>query len=115
MKYDYDFTTGSIIKNQNAHSALVKLKTVCTGYAKGLKLILEELGIPCKFIEGQSKREEFAAKHAWNLVQIDNEWYHVDPTSDRTDSKTKFNFFLNTNDDLSQIFLTTISKIQVQV
>ncbi|QIN42453.1 lipoprotein [Mycoplasma capricolum subsp. capripneumoniae] len=106
VKYDYDFTTGPILKNQNAHSALVKLKTVCTGYAKGLKLILEELGIPCKFIEGQSKRETSAAKHAWNLVQIDNEWYHVDTTSDRTDSKTKFNFFLNTNDDFleSDIF-----------
>ncbi|XWT80980.1 transglutaminase domain-containing protein [Mycoplasma sp. 06067-C1-B144P-99-0482-3] len=101
VKYDYDFTTGPILKNQNAHSALVKKYTVCTGYAKGLKLILDELDIPCRFMEGQSKREESAAKHAWNLVQIDNEWYHVDPTSDRTDSKTKFNFFLNINDDFT--------------
>ncbi|QVK07236.1 MAG6410 family transglutaminase-related lipoprotein [Mycoplasma mycoides] len=106
VKYDYDLTTGPILKNQNAHSALVNLKTVCTGYAKGLKLILEELGIPCKFMEGQSKRETSHAKHAWNLVQLDNEWYHIDTTSDRTDNITKFNFFLNTNDDFleSDIF-----------
>ncbi|QVK03145.1 MAG6410 family transglutaminase-related lipoprotein [Mycoplasma mycoides] len=106
VKYDYDLTTGPILKNQNAHSALVNLQTVCTGYAKGLKLILEELGIPCKFMEGQSKRETSHAKHAWNLVQLDNEWYHIDTTSDRTDNITKFNFFLNTNDDFleSDIF-----------
>ncbi|WFQ94390.1 MAG6410 family transglutaminase-related lipoprotein [Mycoplasma feriruminatoris] len=101
VKYDYDFTSGPILKNQNAHSALVNLKTVCTGYAKGFKLILDELGIPCRFMEGESKREASLAKHAWNLVQVDNEWYHADTTSDRTNSHTNFNFFLNTNDDFS--------------
>ncbi|QVK03074.1 MAG6410 family transglutaminase-related lipoprotein [Mycoplasma mycoides] len=102
VKYDHDTTTGSILKNQNAHSALVRKYTVCTGYAKGLKLILEELGIPCRFIEGSSDRESTISKHAWNLVQLDNEWYHVDATSDRTNTHTNFNFFLNTNDDFDK-------------
>ncbi|QVK09042.1 MAG6410 family transglutaminase-related lipoprotein [Mycoplasma mycoides] len=99
VKYDYDLTNGPILKNQNAHSALVLRYTVCTGYAKGFKLILDELGIPCRFIEGETSRETRATKHAWNLVQLDNEWYHVDTTSDRTGTHTGFNFFLNTNDD----------------
>ncbi|QVJ96721.1 lipoprotein [Mycoplasma mycoides subsp. capri] len=105
VKYDYDFTTGPILKNQNAHSALVKRYTVCTGYAKGLKLLLEELGIPCRFIEGHSERESRLSKHAWNLVQLDNEWYHVDATSDRVENKqtkTDFKFFLNTNRDFAE-------------
>ncbi|WFQ92703.1 MAG6410 family transglutaminase-related lipoprotein [Mycoplasma feriruminatoris] len=103
VKYDYDFTTGPLLKNQNAHSALVNRHTVCTGYAKGLKLLLEELGIPCRFIEGSSDREARFSKHAWNLVQLDNKWYHLDTTSDRVERKdqvdTEFKFFLNTNKD----------------
>ncbi|MDP4040203.1 MAG6410 family transglutaminase-related lipoprotein [Mycoplasma mycoides] len=102
VKYDHDLTSGPMLKNQNAHSALVRKYTVCTGYAKGLKLILEELGIPCRFIEGSSDRESTISKHAWNLVQLDNEWYHVDATSDRTNTHTNFNFFLNTNDDFDK-------------
>ncbi|UZK63997.1 lipoprotein [Mycoplasma mycoides subsp. capri] len=101
VKYDYNLTDGPMLKNQNAHSALVKKYTVCTGYAKGLKLILEELDIPCRFMEGESSRETRSTKHAWNLVQLDNQWYHVDATSDRTDTYTRFNFFLNTNDDFT--------------
>ncbi|WFQ95284.1 MAG6410 family transglutaminase-related lipoprotein [Mycoplasma feriruminatoris] len=104
VKYDYNLTDGPILKNQNAHSALVKKYTVCTGYAKGFKLILDELGIPCKFIEGESSRETRISKHAWNLVQLDNEWYHIDTTSDRVEkeqTETGFNFFLNTNEDFS--------------
>nr|VZS00453.1 hypothetical protein MF5582_00604 [Mycoplasma feriruminatoris] len=102
VKYDHDLTSGPILKNQNAHSALVKKYTVCTGYAKGFKLILDELGIPCRFMEGSSDRESTISKHAWNLVQIDNEWYHVDTTSDRTNTQTNFNFFLNTNEDFEE-------------
>ncbi|WFQ91040.1 lipoprotein [Mycoplasma feriruminatoris] len=103
VKYDYGNRTGELLRSQNAYSALVEKKTVCTGYAKGFKMIMDELGIPCKFVEGDSNREEsFISKHAWNLVQIDNEWYHVDTTSDRVERnqhRTEFNFFLNTNED----------------
>ncbi|WP_369024694.1 MAG6410 family transglutaminase-related lipoprotein [Mycoplasma capricolum] len=105
IKYDYDRTLKNSLKNQNAHSALVEKYTVCTGYAKGLKLILEEMGIPCRFVEGDSGRESSGVRHAWNLVQIDDKWYHVDTTSDRVEKDqdhTKFNFFLNTNDDFSK-------------
>nr|VZR75475.1 hypothetical protein MF5294_00504 [Mycoplasma feriruminatoris]VZR97812.1 hypothetical protein MF5293_00502 [Mycoplasma feriruminatoris] len=103
VEYDYGNRTGELLRGQNAYSALVERKTVCTGYAKGFKMIMDELGIPCKFIEGDSNREEaFISKHAWNLIQLDNEWYHVDTTSDRVERnkhKTNFNFFLNTNND----------------
>ncbi|XWT69881.1 transglutaminase domain-containing protein [Mycoplasma leachii] len=67
-----------------------------------MKLILEEMGIPCRFLEGDSGRESSGVRHAWNLVQIDDKWYHIDTTSDRVEKDqehTRFNFFLNTNDD----------------
>ncbi|SYV90418.1 Uncharacterised protein, partial [Metamycoplasma alkalescens] len=55
----------NLSKNQNAHSALIELHTVCAGYSKGLKLLLEELNIPVKFSEGYSARVSLSDKHAW--------------------------------------------------
>ncbi|WP_434341868.1 transglutaminase domain-containing protein [Mycoplasma putrefaciens] len=102
----YDFNENNLFANQNAYTALVLRNTVCTGYAKGFKFLLDELDIPCKFVEGDSSREN-GAKHAWNQVQIDGKWYYVDATSDRVDAKqnqqtTDFTFFLNTDEDFSK-------------
>nr|VZR97867.1 hypothetical protein MF5295_00512 [Mycoplasma feriruminatoris] len=102
VKYDPGYKTNSILKDQTAYSALVEKCTVCTGYAKGFKMIMDELSIPCRVMEGQSTRDFWAARHAWNLVEVDGEWYHVDPTSDRTHAEATFNFFFNSNDDFNK-------------
>lgn len=60
----------------NAYGALVEHSPVCEGYSKAYKLILDELGIPCIVVNSASMN------HAWNMVQIDGDWYHVDVTWD---------------------------------
>lgn len=60
----------------NAYGALVEHSPVCEGYSKAYKLILDELGIPCVIVSSTSMN------HAWNMVQIDDSWYHVDVTWD---------------------------------
>ncbi|QVK05568.1 MAG6410 family transglutaminase-related lipoprotein [Mycoplasma mycoides] len=102
VKYDPGYQTNSIYKDQTAYSALVEKCTVCTGYAKGFKMIMDELSIPCIVMEGQSTRDFWAARHAWNLIEVDGEWYHVDATSDRTNNEQTFNFFFNSNDDFNK-------------
>lgn len=58
-----------------AYNALVKKEAVCTGYASGYAYIMKELlGIPCETVSYP------AGDHAWNMIQIDRNWYHVDPT-----------------------------------
>lgn len=101
VKYDHNMNFANLPKNQNAHSALIELHTVCAGYSKGLKLLLEELNIPVKFSEGYSARVSLSDKHAWNQVQIDGDWYYLDSTSDTTIKKNDKDrlFFLNTADD----------------
>ncbi|WP_434341829.1 transglutaminase domain-containing protein [Mycoplasma putrefaciens] len=92
----------NVYYKQSAYSALIDRETVCTGYAKAFKMFMDEMGVPCKIITGKSAREISGMKHAWNLVEIDGEWYHVDATSDRVDhnhGETKFEYFLTHDDD----------------
>ena len=60
----------------SAYGALVDEDAVCQGYALAYKLILNEVGIPCVTVSSS------AMNHMWNLVQLDNKWYHVDVTWD---------------------------------
>lgn len=76
-------------ENPELHSIvgpLTKKTGVCEGYAKTLKFILDALSIPSIVIVGMgynqlTNQEE---PHAWNLVQIDGEWTHIDLTFDTT-------------------------------
>lgn len=58
--------------------ALTNGKTLCNGYAMLVYLMLDELDIPVRLISGESRGNG----HAWNLVQLDGKWYHLDATWD---------------------------------
>lgn len=59
-----------------AYGALVKGDAVCQGYALAYKYLLNRAGIPSVIISSS------AMNHAWNGVQINGQWYHVDCTWD---------------------------------
>ena len=71
-----DNTLDQIPDVYNAYGALVDGYCVCQGYAEGYQLLLSLIGIPCKVI---ASGKMF---HAWNLVYVDDQWYHVDATWD---------------------------------
>lgn len=50
---------------------------VCETYSRTLWLLLRLAGVPCHIVVGRTNED-----HAWNLVQINGEWYHVDATWD---------------------------------
>lgn len=68
--------------NQNILSSLVSNQTVCAGYAKGVQYLLNQLGIPCSYIVGTiiNPEEGENSYHAWNMVEIDNDYYYMDAT-----------------------------------
>ena len=63
-----------------------KKKGVCEGYAKAFKYLLDMMGIPCKLIYGFGCDPGLGAEenHAWNMIQLDGNWLHVDVTFDTT-------------------------------
>ncbi len=58
------------------YGALIWGYAVCEGYARTMRYLCEQLDIDCIIVTGNSKNEQ----HMWNMVRLDNEWYHIDLT-----------------------------------
>ena len=58
---------------------------VCEGMAKTVKLLCDRLGIGCIVVLCEADPEHgIKYRHAWNLVQMNGTWYHLDATFDNT-------------------------------
>ncbi|MCK8825548.1 transglutaminase domain-containing protein [Fuchsiella alkaliacetigena] len=67
-----------------AYDALKEGKTVCDGYSQLTYLCLDKLGIKNKIILGKTDENiqghNSGENHAWNMVKIAGNWYHLDVT-----------------------------------
>ncbi|MDE6189623.1 MAG: hypothetical protein K2G37_05000 [Clostridia bacterium] len=70
-KADYIYTS---------YGALVNKESVCEGYAKSFKAVMDRLGIPCVCVQGYAGDHEKMNPHMWNYVQVEGMWYAVDVT-----------------------------------
>lgn len=69
--------------NQSAYSALVNGQSVCAGYARAYQYLLQQLDIPCYYCTGVA-----GENHAWNIVELEGDYYNVDSTWDDTNPNT---------------------------
>lgn len=69
----------------NIAGILTKKKAVCEGYAKTFQLLLNYANIPSIYAIGWGGSEG----HAWNLVQLEGNWYNVDITWNDQGTKQK--------------------------
>jgi len=72
LHYEYDYT----YSNYDITIMMTK-KGVCMAYTMAFMHLMNELGIECQYIASNESMD-----HAWNLVKIDGEWYHIDLTWD---------------------------------
>ncbi len=84
----------------SAYGALVTGEAVCEGYAKSMQIILSKVGIPCLTIRGEAD----GILHMWNVVELNDEWYHLDPTWDDNDKDGKiiYEYFNLSTENISQ-------------
>ena len=66
LEYDLDshFVEGTILNR----------KAVCSGYAYTFALFMNAYDIPCEYVSNDT--------HGWNLVKVEDSWYHIDITWD---------------------------------
>lgn len=97
------------INQYNIYGAIHDKKAVCEGYARSFKYIMEKMSIPTILVSGTAKNSEGKIEaHAWNYVEINENWYAVDVTWDDpviangtsylTDEK-KYKYFLKGADE----------------
>lgn len=94
--YNYESIDTIPTIKHTAYGALVQNEAVCDGYSKAFKLLLDKVGIDNIIISGSTEQ----AAHAWNIVNIGDEYYHVDATSDKLSDTEKhvIHTYFNLND-----------------
>jgi hypothetical protein len=63
--------------NETPYGPLLRGKATCLGYTTAFQLLMDMLEIPCIIVEGTVREGE---EHAWNMVELDGDWYCVDVT-----------------------------------
>lgn len=105
LKTDYDrikYFHDEIIKmakfgmnktnHQNAYGIFVEKQAACQGYSNAFAYLCQKMDIPCVIVHGTGKKEA----HAWNMVKLDGNWYHVDLLWDDPTGANivRYNYFL---------------------
>lgn len=84
------------------------------GYAKAFKAVMDQLDVPCVYIQGNPKQSDETNdavtydSHAWNAVYIGGEWYLVDLANDDPITTTgkdvlKYDYFNVTTEHASDL------------
>lgn len=84
--------------------ALIDTVAVCDGYAKSLMYFLNSVGIPTQIVEGMAD----GIPHAWNLVKLGGNYYHVDLTWGDQDSNHIGQYYNYVNEKDSYMELSHI-------
>lgn len=65
-------------------TALLEGRAACQGYAELFQILAKEMGLQSVMVSGESKSsgKDTWGGHAWNLVKVDGDWYHIDTTWD---------------------------------
>lgn len=72
----------------NPYGVLKYHNAVCVGYATTFRLFMQMMDIECMVVHNSERY------HSWNLVKLDDEWYHTDIYSD-SDTSNYANFNVN--------------------
>ena len=99
-------------ENQNIYSVFVNHSSVCQGYAKAFQYLCLRMGIDATLIVGKDYTGE---GHAWNMVQLDGNYYLSDITWGEANYKQgyqagnvpeiNYDFFLVTSEEMQHTHL----------
>lgn len=91
-KYIHDFICSNVrydkLKKQYSHEIIGPLQQgvgVCEGIAKTVKVLCDRMGIECVIAISQANPERgIRYRHAWNVIKLKKNWYHLDATFDNS-------------------------------
>lgn len=78
----------NVLIANTAYAGLVEGTCVCEGYASSFYRLMLEMGIDARLVDGFAGEQ-----HAWNIVELDGQYYYVDATWDASNVGW-FDYFL---------------------
>lgn len=81
----------------NAGGAIIDNRSVCQGYAMAFTYLCQAVGIECITVKGST---EFGG-HAWNMVKVDDNWYHIDVCWDDS-TLYDYDYFCITEEEINK-------------
>ncbi|NLZ80573.1 MAG: peptidase [Clostridiales bacterium] len=108
-QYIHDFICENVtydkLKKQYSHEILGPLGQgvgVCEGIAKAVKILCDQLSIPCIVVISENNLEKnIKYRHAWNVIRINGVWNHLDATFDNSLGKKEVRYDYFNLDDKS--------------
>lgn len=99
----YDKSSQPPESSYHAFGALNTGKALCGAYAELMVLMLKQAGVPCRMVVGIGN----GLDHAWNIVYIDGEYYHVDttwddPVTDSEGTTLRYDYFNLTDEEMKK-------------
>lgn len=86
----------------STYTLVTEKKGVCQAYALLMDKMLKQAGFETMYVKGAAGND----RHAWNLVKMDGEWFHVDATwNDPVGQKedvVSYKYFLLTDNQISK-------------
>jgi len=99
----HDYLTGNIVYDSaqseesfTVYGALIGGRAVCSGYAQAFKTLMNMLNTDCLIVTGTANGDS----HAWNLINVGGDWYHVDVTWNDADEFEGTHRYFNVTDDV---------------
>ena len=103
-KYVHDFICTNVrydkLKKPYSHEIIGPLGQgvgVCEGIAKSVKILCDALGIWCMIAIAEANPERGVKyRHAWNIIKLDGDYYHLDTTFDNSlgkDGLIRYDYF----------------------
>ena len=110
FSYDYSFEENSF----SILGAILNKKAVCEGIAKFVKFVFDYLDVESLVVSGKASNpvhEEKLESHAWNIVRIDGNTYHLDVTFDMTikNRENRYDYFNLCDEEIKRDHLITES------
>ncbi len=103
IRYFYDEITVNCVYDVSSpncndiYGCFVNKKAKCGGFSKAFNYLCSKAGIECILVTG-----DYEGPHMWNMVNIDNEWYHVDVTmgivKNAEEKYVRYDYFCVTDD-----------------
>lgn len=79
---NYQYSTNITDISHTPYSLLVNGDGVCSAYAQSMDILLNMVDIDTLYVTGTATNSSGTENHAWNIVNIDGEYYNVDATWD---------------------------------